>query len=262
VRARPGPQEGGAYHPAVPPSVREWVPRPVRRVVWRGARPVLAPLTSLRGVRTSTPVVSLTFDDGPDPASTPAVLDALAHAGARATFFVLVERAVAHPGLLDRMLAEGHEVALHGTDHTRLTTLSPIGAYRHLRAGRRRLSALTGRPVRMHRPPHGAQRLTTVAAARLVGLRPVTWTLDAEDWADTTIDTVVQRVAANAGPGSIVVLHDSLVVTATDAPPPRYDRADLVAALLAELASRGLRCVTVSTLVGSGPVERTVWVRA
>ena len=230
--------------------------------MWSGARPVLAPLSSVKAVRTTTPLIALTFDDGPDPASTPPVLDALAHAGAQATFFVLVDRAAAHPEIVDRILRDGHEIALHGTDHTRLTTLSPLAAYRHLRAGMLRLSALTGRPVRMHRPPHGAQRLTTIAAARLAGLRPVTWTIDAQDWADTTVDAVVERVAANVGPGSIVALHDSLVVTAADARPPGYDRADMVAALLADLTSRGLLCVTVSALLASGSAERTVWVRA
>ena len=62
-------------------------------------------------------MVSLTFDDGPDPRGTPAVLDALARAGARATFFVLGERVTRAPDLLARMLAEGHAVEVHGYGH-------------------------------------------------------------------------------------------------------------------------------------------------
>ena len=70
---------------------------------------------------------ALTFDDGPDPVWTPAVLDALAHAGARATFFVLGEAAARHPDVVRRTLAEGHAVELHGHAHLRHPALTEVG---------------------------------------------------------------------------------------------------------------------------------------
>ncbi|MFC6750853.1 polysaccharide deacetylase family protein [Deinococcus aquaticus] len=85
-------------------------------------------------------VVALTFDDGPDPRSTPAVLDALHAAGAHATFFVLAAPAGAHPDLIARMLREGHEVQAHAVKH-RHAWLRPPGARGAIRATRRPASA-------------------------------------------------------------------------------------------------------------------------
>jgi peptidoglycan/xylan/chitin deacetylase (PgdA/CDA1 family) len=207
-----------AYDPAMTARLRAPVPRSVRRAVWQAISPALRGISSVKGTTTEEPVVALTFDDGPDPETTPAVLELLARAGARATFFMLVDRAEAHPELVSETVGAGHEVGLHGLDHTRLTTLPPTEVYRRLRDGRDRLSRLVGAPIRLFRAPHGA-------------------------------------------PGSIVVLHDSLVVTASDAPPPRYSREDVVAAVLTRLSECGLSSVTVSTLLRSGPVRRGVWLR-
>jgi peptidoglycan/xylan/chitin deacetylase (PgdA/CDA1 family) len=127
-------------------------PLPAPDALLRSARPGLLPLSSVACVATDDRVVALTFDDGPDPDQTPEVLDALAEAGARATFFVLVDRAAEHPDLLRRIAAEGHEIGLHGEDHTRLTTLPIREALRRIRRGKRRLEELTGRPVTLFRP--------------------------------------------------------------------------------------------------------------
>jgi peptidoglycan/xylan/chitin deacetylase (PgdA/CDA1 family) len=250
-----------AYDPAMTARLRAAVPGSVRRAVWQAISPALRGISSVKGTTTEEPVVALTFDDGPDPETTPAVLELLARAGARATFFMLVDRAEAHPELVSETVGAGHEVGLHGLDHTRLTTLPPTEVYGRLRDGRDRLSRLVGAPIRLFRAPHGAQRVATVAAARAARLRPVTWTLDAEDWADNTTEEVAARVGTHAPPGSIVVLHDSLVVTASDAPPPRYSREDVVAAVLTRLSECGLSSVTVSTLLRSGRVRRGVWLR-
>ena len=110
-------------------------PEPDRVLRW--GRPALLPLSSVACVATEQRVVALTYDDGPDPENTPAVLDALAAFGATATFFVLADRAEKHPELLRRIVAEGHDVGLHGEDHTRLSTLSAREALTRIRRGRR-----------------------------------------------------------------------------------------------------------------------------
>ena len=157
-----------AYDPAMTARLRAAVPGSVRRAVWQAISPALRGISSVKGTTTEEPVVALTFDDGPDPETTPAVLELLARAGARATFFMLVDRAEAHPELVSETVGAGHEVGLHGLDHTRLTTLPPTEVYRRLRDGRDRLSRLVGAPIRLFRAPHGAQRVATVAAARAV----------------------------------------------------------------------------------------------
>lgn len=98
-------------------------PLPEADKVLTYGRPGLLPISTVACVATDDKVVGLTFDDGPDPHWTPQVLDALAAAGHQATFFVMVNEAEKYPDLVRRIIAEGHEVALHGFDHTRLTTL-------------------------------------------------------------------------------------------------------------------------------------------
>src|SRR6185503_9277869 len=104
---------------------------------------------------------ALTYDDGPEPGETDAVLDALAEAGVRATFFQLVYRAEAYPDLVRRVVAAGHEVALHGIDHARLTELPTAEVRRRLNEGKQRLERVAGQPVRLFRPAYGSQTIRT-----------------------------------------------------------------------------------------------------
>ncbi|MBV8951828.1 MAG: polysaccharide deacetylase family protein [Actinobacteria bacterium] len=240
---------------------RAVIPQRLRRAAWNALAPCLRGVSSVKGVTTEQPIVALTFDDGPDPASTPRVLELLARAGWRATFFTLVDRAEAHPDLVAAAVSGGHEIALHGVDHTRLTGLPTTEVYRRLREGRDRLGRVSGAPVRLFRPPHGAQRMTTVAATRAAHLLPVTWTLDSQDWQNRTPADLATRVSEHATPGAIVVLHDSLVLTEADAPPPQASRDDIVTAVLGALAERGFTSRTVSELLRLGPVRRTIWLR-
>src|ERR1700743_2447553 len=98
---------------------------PDATTVRRVPLPLPAPVGSVRSVRPRRDLAVLTYDDGPQPGGTDRVLAALADAGSTATFFILVGRARRHPGLLADVVAAGHEIALHGVDHVRLTTLSP-----------------------------------------------------------------------------------------------------------------------------------------
>jgi peptidoglycan/xylan/chitin deacetylase (PgdA/CDA1 family) len=159
-------------------SLRSRLSPSARGAVRRATDSLLAPVGSLRGVRATQPIVALTFDDGPEAAGTPGVLAALGDAGARATFFLLVERAEAAPELARAIVAQGHEVGLHGIDHARLTGLPPAQVARRLHEGRRRLEAVVARPVRFFRPPYGSQSLRTYLAARRAGLEVVVWTAD------------------------------------------------------------------------------------
>jgi peptidoglycan/xylan/chitin deacetylase (PgdA/CDA1 family) len=102
------------------------------------------------------PVV-LTYDDGPEPGGTDAVLKVLAGHGVTATFFVLLSRTRRYPGLLSEVLAAGHEIGLHGVDHQRLTTLDPAHVAQRTADARHELEDTIGREVRWFRPPYGGQ---------------------------------------------------------------------------------------------------------
>jgi peptidoglycan/xylan/chitin deacetylase (PgdA/CDA1 family) len=233
-----------------------------RRRVRRATDRLLSPAGSLRGVRTTEPVVALSYDDGPEPTGTDAVLGALAEAGATATFFHLVYRAERHPEIVRRVVAAGHEIALHGIDHTRLTTLPITEVGRQLADGRRRLEAVAGRPVRLFRPAYGSQTLRSYAAARRAGLDVVVWGPYAEDWLDGSPSEVAARALARTAPGDVLLLHDAYEVPPGDpAPPPTFDRGEVTRELLAGLTDRGLRATSVSGLLRTGRPWRTAWFR-
>jgi peptidoglycan/xylan/chitin deacetylase (PgdA/CDA1 family) len=230
----------------------------IRRVV----DPALAPFGSVSSAATSRPEIAVTFDDGPDEQTTPGVLDALRGHGARATFFVLVGRAEAAPDLIGRMVREGHEIGLHGVDHHRLPQLASSEIAERLRAGRRRLEALTRQPVTLYRPPFGAQSLRSYLLARRAGLRVVVWSAHAEDWLQQAPAQLAERALARVRQGGVLLLHDAIEPDpASPAPPPPLDRGAAVELLLAGLARGGLRATTVSGLLAGGRTVRTAWFR-
>lgn len=233
-----------------------------RRRVRRLADLALAPVGSLQGARTDRRLVALTYDDGPEPGGTDAVLAALARAGATATFFQLVERAERHPGLVREVVAAGHEIALHGIDHGRLTELPAARVHRLLVDGRRRLEDVAGVPVSLFRPAYGSQTVRTLLAARRAGLRVVVWGPSAEDWLDGPAAEVAARALPRIGPGAIVLLHDGFEVPAGDPlPRPTFDRGEVCRELLAALGERGYEGTSVRGLLAAGAPRNTAWFR-
>jgi peptidoglycan/xylan/chitin deacetylase (PgdA/CDA1 family) len=148
------------------------------------------------------PGVALTFDDGPDPRGTPAVLDALARARAAATFFVLGERVEREPELLERVISAGHDVQVHGYAHLRHTehTRAEIEADL-LRA----LNALPLRPT-LWRLPYGEPADFSAEVADAHGLTIVRWTVDSGDWRGDDPETMLARI--DVRDGAIVLMHD------------------------------------------------------
>lgn len=218
-------------------------------------------LGSLQRVAGAAHHVALTFDDGPSPAVTPMLLDTLAARSARATFFVLVEPAERHGHLVRRMIAEGHEVALHGRDHRRLTDLDGPALDHHLRDGRDRLEQVAGTPVRWLRPPFGAQTVRTYRAIRRAGLDPVVWSRDLQDWVEQRPEDIASRADSEIAPGDIVLLHETLADDAGSSPVTSFDRPRAADLVLAGLARRALASTTISDLVRRGRVVRTAWFR-
>ncbi|MCZ9345882.1 polysaccharide deacetylase family protein, partial [Streptomyces sp. TRM76130] len=141
-----------------------WLPEPRRR--W---------LPGLAGLGRANHV-ALTFDDGPDPVSTPRFLDALDDIGVRATFFVLGENVARHPGVADETVRRGHELAVHGWVHDRPWLPSPVRDAREVARAARAVYDVTGRWPYWYRPPYGVLTSGRWAAARRAGLRPVLWT--------------------------------------------------------------------------------------
>ncbi len=153
--------------------------------------------------------IALTFDDGPDAEWTPRVLDALAAAGARATFFPIARRAAAQPALVARLIAEGHQVGLHCDEHVRHSTRDAAWARADTERALERLRSVGAAP-RLWRTPWGDEAPWTHALAGEYGLRIVGWTADTHDWRGDTAQEMFDALRPRLQPGAIVLAHDGI----------------------------------------------------
>jgi peptidoglycan/xylan/chitin deacetylase (PgdA/CDA1 family) len=163
----------------------------------------------LAGVGTSGHV-ALTFDDGPDPASTPRFLEALDELGWHATFFMLGSMVRRAPGLAAEVVAAGHEVGVHGSEHCTQLRRGPRALRDDIASARDDIVQATGAEPRWFRPPFGTLSALGWRAARSLGLRSVLWTAWGRDWRpEATPQSVAEDVLAGHLDGGTVLLHDS-----------------------------------------------------
>jgi peptidoglycan/xylan/chitin deacetylase (PgdA/CDA1 family) len=216
---------------------------------------------TLVGVRTAEPAAALTFDDGPDPETTPRLLDLLGRHGAKGTFFLVGRRVARHPGLVARIAAEGHALGNHSWDHPALPRLGAAAVADQLRRTGAAIAAATGgAPPRLMRPPYGDQSLASHRAARRLGLTPVAWSVVGADWADHAGPAIAGRLVAGLHPGAILLLHDSLASYAEERHRDRGPTLEAVGQLFA--ARPGWRFLTVPGLLALGRPRRRWWAQA
>lgn len=169
---------------------------------------VRRPMPRLSG-RGSPGGVGLTFDDGPDPLGTPAVLDQLHRLGWTATFFMLGSQVRRYPEIARSVMTAGHEIAVHGDVHVPHIVRTPRRVRADLTRALGDIRAVTGTDPLWFRPPHGVLTGGTTAAARTLGLRTVLWSAWGKDWEPSTPERVRDTVAADLTDGGTVLLHDS-----------------------------------------------------
>jgi peptidoglycan/xylan/chitin deacetylase (PgdA/CDA1 family) len=199
--------------------------------------------------------VALTFDDGPDPAVTPLVLDELARRGARASFFVIGQKLEQAPELARRMLAEGHELGNHSWRHSRWQNFWGTAAQaEEVRRGEQSIAAFTGNRTRpLFRPPIGLKSPPLARAAQQLGLTICAWSLHARDTRGASPEQVASRVLGQVRAGDIILMHDGHDLPGRSRP----GCAQATALILAGLREKGLESVTVSELLarrGTGDV--------
>ena len=177
-----------------------------------GVAPRIAPRLAGRGRRDH---VALTFDDGPDDESTPAVLAALHDLGVTATFFWLADEVRAHPEAAAAVIAAGHEVGVHGVRHRSHLERPPWRVLADVADATAVVRAETGVAPLWLRPPYGVVTPATLVAARRSHLRVVLWTAWGRDWRPAaTSSSVAADVARHLEGGATVLLHDSDVTSA------------------------------------------------
>jgi peptidoglycan/xylan/chitin deacetylase (PgdA/CDA1 family) len=191
--------------------------------------------------------VALTFDDGPHPTWTPRVLEILRQRGATATFFVIGQKAEAHPEVVRALVRAGHAVELHSHAHDRLFSLRSTGRVRaDLERGRAAIEALTGSRPTLFRPPIGHTSPPIARAVEALDLTVVGWTVSGHDGlASAHPRDVVTRLRSGLRDGAILALHDA---------PERGDREPAAVralpAVLDAIAAQGLDVVPLARWLG------------
>jgi peptidoglycan/xylan/chitin deacetylase (PgdA/CDA1 family) len=195
-------------------------------------------LPGLSGIGT-TDHVALTFDDGPDPRSTPRFLELLDRHRIKATFFLLGYMLNSARGLGREIADAGHDIALHGYFHRCLLVRAPVATYDDLARGRDLVAEATGRQPRWFRPPYGVLTTSTLTACRRLDLTPMLWTSWGRDWeAKATPQSVFDTVNGTLAGGGTVLLHDS---DCTSAPGSWRRTIAALPRLIDEVDRRGLR---------------------
>jgi peptidoglycan-N-acetylglucosamine deacetylase len=194
--------------------------------------------------------VALTIDDGPDPAVTPAVLDLLALHGVRATFFCVGERVARHPELARRISAEGHEIGNHTEHHRYVFSLfGPRAMRREIVLAQATIQATCRVVPRFFRAPAGLRNPFLQPCLSQLNLQLASWTRRGYDTVNADTETVLRRLSRNLAAGDILLLHDGLAARTSEGTPVILA---VLPRLLAELARRRLRCVTLSEGVSAG----------
>lgn len=152
--------------------------------------------------------IALTFDDGPHRTNTPELLEILKKEGAKATFFVVGNRAEAFPELVGKISEEGHDIGNHSWDHRSLVKSTPNEALESIRKTNDLISGITGKPCEIVRPPYGATNRQLKNLFRQEEWHEILWDVDSRDWESKTPEAILWRVMKTISPGSIVLMHD------------------------------------------------------
>lgn len=153
--------------------------------------------------------VYLTFDDGPDPRFTPAILEMLARHQITASFFVLGDACVAHPALVRQIVEAGHDIGIHSYSHAHPWRIPKAEAREELHRCYHTLADITGSPPRLFRPAYGRIRLATLQEANALQLHTILWSRSVIDWGKWGTLAGVSRRLAAVKPGDIVLMHDA-----------------------------------------------------
>lgn len=187
----------------------------------------------------------LTFDDGPYPVETPALIDELARLHVPADFFLIGDDVRAQPAIAQQVIAAGDEAGNHSMTHPEMSSLTYDAQRAEIEDGAKELHAVGGRAVTYFRPPHGNFDVETIRATLDLGETVALWDDDPGDWRATTPDKVVQAVTAQAHAPAIILLHDGRDATIEALP-----------GIVAAFRRAGYRFVTLSELQRDVPMEQ------
>lgn len=191
--------------------------------------------------------MALSFDDGPDTTYTPAVLDKLNEYDVKATFFLVGERAEAHPEIVERIVKEGHEIANHTWDHPKMTEIPVEEVRDQINQTEKKLHEITGHATRMYRPPYGFQNEELVKVMGDLNYSIIIWSQDSLDWKDLTSEEVADNILSDITPGAIILQHSAGGMAGEEDGLMRT--VDALDKVIPKLQDDGTEFVTVSELL-------------
>jgi peptidoglycan-N-acetylglucosamine deacetylase len=201
--------------------------------------PGLAPALGIEYRQDGEEGVALTFDDGPHPQGTPAVLETLRDANAVATFFLAGEQVAQRPSLAAEIVAAGHRVELHCHRHRNQLRLTPRQLLEDADRAKATIEEACGQEIADYRPPYGIFSYVGLRAVRSRGWRPMLWSQWGRDWTRTaTAESIARRSTSTARAGDILLLHDADYYAARDS---WMRTAAALPIILEELEGRGLK---------------------
>ncbi|KGR72942.1 polysaccharide deacetylase family protein [Streptococcus phocae subsp. salmonis] len=187
--------------------------------------------------RRTQKLVALTFDDGPDPSTTPQVLSILAKYQAKGTFFMLGSKIAGNESLVKKVTDAGHEIDNHSWDHPDLTTLTAEQVKAQVNNTSEAIKKASGQGPIYLRPPYGA---TNESVRKASGLTEMLWTVDTRDWENHSTDGIMANLKQQLQPGGVVLMHDIHQTT-----------VDALPTVMEYLKAEGYQCVTLKELFGT-----------
>ncbi len=181
--------------------------------------------------------IALTFDDGPTWGITQELLEGLAERGVHATFFLCGYRVEQFPKLTARIAQEGHEIGVHGDKHKLFSKMSTLEVCADLSAAMERLEAATGKRPTLLRPPGGCYDLDVLRQTGCSDLPVILWSVDVQDWNQSSSANIARGIEKQAKSGDIVLLHDT-----------KASSVKAALKIIDDLETRGFEFVTVSEL--------------
>ncbi|HWV14458.1 MAG TPA: polysaccharide deacetylase family protein [Cellvibrio sp.] len=215
----------------------------------RASRPLSEPPPILRDLKghsdyLDSPLVCLTFDDGPDPLYTPLILDLLDRQQTSATFFVLGEAALRYPHLVELIVSAGHSLGAHTHSHYYPWMISSARARSEVSLCTAAIAQITGKQPRWFRPPYGHIRRAMIERASQEKMTTVLWNHSIVDWGPRATDKGIAQRLEEADSGDIVLMHDGA---------RHHNRPDITArqlpAFLRSLTERGILPVSLDQVI-------------
>ena len=162
--------------------------------------------------------IAISFDCAWGTEHTDAILSALAEAGVRATFFTVQFWAEEHADYLKKVSDAGHEVGTHSATHSYMSRQSEAEIRAELESSSQAITAVTGKPVTLFRPPYGDYDDLLIDTCRDMGIMPVQWDVDSLDWKDLSAADIAERIISRVKSGSIILCHNNGLHTAEALP--------------------------------------------